>query len=69
MQPRNQFLLLSIALVVAAVALYYPVLSHPFLNYDDDVYVVNNRNMQAGLHWETVKWSFTTFYAPATGIR
>ncbi len=61
LQPRKRFLLLTIALVVVTVALYYPVLSHPFLNFDDDVYVVSNRNIQAGLHWETVKWSFTTF--------
>jgi hypothetical protein len=60
-QSRKQFLLLSVALIVATVALYYPVFSHPFLNLDDDVYVVNNRNVQAGLHWQTVKWSFTTF--------
>ncbi|HKD74498.1 MAG TPA: hypothetical protein VKB76_03350, partial [Ktedonobacterales bacterium] len=45
------------------VALYYPVSSHPFLNYDDDVYVVNNRHVQAGLSSATVKWSFTSFYA------
>jgi tetratricopeptide (TPR) repeat protein len=61
--PRNQFLLLGICLVVATVALYYPVSAHPFFNYDDDVYVVSNPHVQAGLQWVTVKWAFTSFRA------
>jgi protein O-mannosyl-transferase len=61
--PRNQFLLLGASLVVATVALYYPVSAHPFLNFDDDIYVVSNSHVQAGLHWVTVKWAFTSFRA------
>jgi tetratricopeptide (TPR) repeat protein len=49
--------------VIATVALYYPVASHPFLNYDDDIYLLTNPHVQAGLSWETVKWSFTSLYA------
>src|ERR1035437_2166545 len=30
---------LGLLLVVATVALYYPVSGHPFVNYDDNVYV------------------------------
>jgi len=61
--PHNQFLLLGACLFVATVALYYPVSTHPFLNFDDDIYVVSNSHVQAGLHWVTVKWAFTTFRA------
>jgi protein O-mannosyl-transferase len=49
--------------VIATLALYYPVSGHPFLNYDDDVYVLYNPQVHAGLSWESIKWSFTSFYA------
>ncbi len=52
---------LSLLLMVATVALYYPVHWHPFVNYDDTVYVTENVHVQAGLEWDTVKWAFTTF--------
>src|SRR6516225_3353136 len=53
---------LSLLLVLATIALYYPVHSHPFLNYDDTSYVTDNRHVQAGVTWETVEWAFTTYY-------
>ena len=60
---RNQSLLLAVALVLITIALYHPVGSHGFLNYDDDVYVANNVHVREGLHWATVKWAFSAFYA------
>ena len=54
-------LLLSILLVVAAVFLYYPAHGHPFVNFDDNLYVSENAHVISGLRWETVKWAFTTF--------
>jgi protein O-mannosyl-transferase len=61
--PRNQFVLVGVCLVVATLTLYYPVSTHPFLNYDDDIYVVNNAHVQSGLNVEAVKWAFTSFRA------
>ena len=52
---------LSLLLVVATVALYYPVHGHPFVNYDDTAYVTENPRVQAGLDWDTVQWAFTTY--------
>ena len=63
LSPRTRVALLVAGIVIATVALYYPVSSHPFLNYDDDIYVLNNPQVQAGLSWETVEWSFTSLYA------
>ena len=60
---RAKVILAVLGLVVVTIALYYPVTNHPFLNYDDDIYVVNNRHVQAGLTSETAKWAFTSFYA------
>jgi Flp pilus assembly protein TadD len=45
---------------VATLAIYNPVNGHPFVNYDDDRYVVDNPHAHAGLSWDTVKWAFTT---------
>ncbi len=58
--PPARVTLLAIGLALATIALYYPVSSHPFLNYDDDVYVVHNRHVQAGLTAETVEWAFVS---------
>ena len=53
--------ILGLLLAVATVALYYPLHRHPFVNYDDGLYVTENDQIQAGLTWPTVKWAFTTF--------
>jgi tetratricopeptide (TPR) repeat protein len=53
----------GIALVIAAatVAAYLPVLDNGFVNYDDDLYILNNPHVKRGLGAETVTWAFTTF--------
>jgi protein O-mannosyl-transferase len=52
---------LALLLVVATLALYYPVHGHPFVNYDDSLYVTDNLQVQSGINWDTVTWAFTTF--------
>ena len=47
--------------MVATVAVYFPVHTHPFANFDDGPYVFSNPHVHAGLSWETVKWAFTSF--------
>ena len=47
--------------MVATLALYNPVSHHPFVNFDDDRYVTDNVHVRAGLHWQTVRWAFTTY--------
>ena len=59
--PRRHTALFGLLLALATLALYYPVHTHPFLNYDDSLYVTENDQVQAGLTWLTVKWAFTTF--------
>jgi Flp pilus assembly protein TadD len=63
MSARVRILLLVSCLIAATVALYYPVSTHGFLNYDDDIYVTENPQVNAGLNWDTVKWAFTSFHA------
>ena len=53
--------MLGLLLVLATLALYNPVIHHPFVNFDDDRYVTDNVHVRAGLHWDTVKWAFSTY--------
>jgi tetratricopeptide (TPR) repeat protein len=48
-------------LFLCTLALYIPVTRNGFTNFDDDTYIVGNSHVRAGLTWNTVKWSFTTF--------
>lgn len=57
--PRARFLLLSLALIVAILAVYWPVHTHPFMPADDNFYVTDNVYVHQGLRWSTVKWAFT----------
>jgi protein O-mannosyl-transferase len=56
----KQTLLLSLLLVVAVAALYYPVSRHDFFDIDDYQYVVDNVHIRDGLNWSTVKWALTS---------
>jgi tetratricopeptide (TPR) repeat protein len=48
-------------LAVATLALYSPAIGHPFIfNYDDDIYVLNNAHVKAGLQWQTIRWALTS---------
>jgi protein O-mannosyl-transferase len=59
--PRRRDLVICAFLAAVTLAIYSPVISHPFIfNYDDDGYVINNSHVQAGLVWKTVAWAFTS---------
>jgi Flp pilus assembly protein TadD len=51
---------LCLLLVLVTLAFYNPVVHNGFTNLDDDVYIVNNPHVRAGLTWDTVKWAFTS---------
>jgi tetratricopeptide (TPR) repeat protein len=53
--------LIALAIAAATVAAYLPVLDNGFVNYDDDLYILNNPHVKRGLGAETVAWAFTTF--------
>ncbi len=56
----NRDYLLGLLLIILTVALYYPVRTHPYVNYDDNVYVTDNAHVKDGLTWDTVTWAFVT---------
>jgi protein O-mannosyl-transferase len=41
-------------------ALYWPVLAHPFADYDDDTYVTANANVRSGLNQHSLIWALTS---------
>src|SRR6266567_2786486 len=49
----------GLLLVVITLAVYNPVVSHPFVNYDDDRYVTANPHVRQGLSGETIRWALT----------
>jgi protein O-mannosyl-transferase len=50
-------------LALATLALYARVAWHPFIHFDDNRYVTENAQVQAGLTLAGVKWAFTTLHA------
>ncbi len=56
-------IVVSCLLALFTIALYAPVRTHPFVNYDDDVYVTVNEHVKAGLSWQTLAWAFTSYDA------
>ena len=48
------------ALVVITLAAFQGLQTHPFTNYDDDVYVVENTQVHKGLTSGSIAWAFTT---------
>ena len=50
-------------LVAATLAFYNPIVRNRFIDFDDADYILENPQVQSGLTWNAVKWSFTTFHA------
>jgi protein O-mannosyl-transferase len=55
--------ILSILLLLATLAVYFPAHSHPFAFLDDHLYVTQNKHVQAGLTPDTIVWAFTRRHA------
>jgi len=50
--------MLAAGLGLVTIALYWPLIGHDFLDYDDDLYVTANVHVQKGLAWESIQWAF-----------
>ncbi len=64
-------LLLGVALSVLAFLLFIPALGHDFVNWDDDINLIGNRDFR-GLGLSQLRWMFTTtlsgHYIPITWL-
>jgi tetratricopeptide (TPR) repeat protein len=56
-------ILLSLLLAAVTVVLYAPVRHHPFVNYDDGVYVTRNDHVKSGLNRQSIEWAMTSYDA------
>jgi protein O-mannosyl-transferase len=54
---------LCLLLVAVTLAVYWPVMSCDFVNYDDPDYFSSNTHVQAGLTSDNVVWAFCTGHA------
>ncbi len=52
--------LISAALLLVTLGLYWPVTDQDFVYFDDSRYVVENRAIQRGIDAAVVEWAFTT---------
>ncbi len=52
--------LIAFVLMIVTAAVYSPVLWHPFVNYDDEAYVVENDHIHSGLNPAMLRWALTS---------
>ena len=52
--------LIAALLLLLTIAVYWPATRCEFVNYDDDLHVTANAQVQQGLTWEGVKWALCT---------
>ena len=56
---QNQlFAIICFTLAVVTLAIYWPLTSHPFINFDDDQYIVGNSHVTSGVTWTNIVWAF-----------
>ncbi len=60
---RQRSVILSLLLVLITIGVYNGVSHNGFINLDDNVYLIQNEHVHAGLTLETVKWALTTYHA------
>jgi len=72
MRSHRLEFLICLFLAVVTLAVYWQLLSHDFIGFDDGVYVSKNPHVQAGLTKQNVLWAFTNldanFWHPLTWL-
>jgi len=59
----NRDVLAVAGLSILVLLIYAQTSGFQYINFDDNYYVYENPVVRSGLSWETVKWSFSAFYA------
>src|ERR1019366_2494280 len=59
----RQAILVSLLLAAVTLTAFWPVRLNGFIEYDDQDYVTANSQVQRGLSWENLAWSFQTGHA------
>ncbi|HLG23231.1 MAG TPA: hypothetical protein VI382_10470, partial [Candidatus Manganitrophaceae bacterium] len=59
-KSTRHFYWMSAILALVTLVLFWQVQNHDFINYDDPLYVTENRHVQTGLTRESAVWAFTS---------
>jgi len=60
---KSRQLIICILLVMAVITVYWQVIQHQFISFDDYLHIVDNPHVREGLTLQGLKWAFTTNYA------
>lgn len=65
--------LIILFIILATIAAYWQLKGNGFVNFDDDIYITGNSDLQKGLTGESIKWAFsfsnkTSYWHPVTWL-
>ncbi len=60
---RYRDIIACLFLAVITISVYWQVHNYDFVNYDDNIYVSDNQQVQGGLTFDSITWAFTTNHA------
>ena len=60
--PQRLVRIVYLLLILTTLVAFHQLPSHDFINLDDDLFVYENPQVQAGLTKESAIWAFTTFH-------
>ncbi len=52
-------IIIYLFIVTTSLAVYWPIRNHEFVNFDDDIYVYENRYVQGKLNLDNISWAFS----------
>jgi len=62
-RTRQRELIICIFLFTAVLGVYGQAANHDFISLDDELHIINNPHVRAGITVQGIKWALTTFYA------
>ncbi len=62
-QRYHIIIVICLSLTLSILTVYWQLKDCDFAGYDDELYVTENKNVQAGLTFKGIRWAFTTFHA------
>ncbi len=63
MNASKKGIWIGLLLAAGTAILYWPVIGHGFINFDDNDYLVHNWNIHSGVTGRAIAWAFRTGYA------
>jgi hypothetical protein len=60
--PDRQKLIVYLVLTVVTLAVFWQVHQYDFINFDDNMYVIENSHIQSGITLGEFRWAFSTKY-------